>query len=119
MQEVNQTHNTNATHKIDAAPSTNVLLQARESNEALPSTKVGATAKTQESQLAALLERVSTGQDKMNEIMNLAMSGKQFSPSELIGIQAMTYQFTQELDLVSKVVEKATSGIKQTLNTQV
>ena len=32
---------------------------------------------------------------------------------------AGVYRFTQELELTGKVVEKATSGIKQTMNTQV
>ena len=34
-------------------------------------------------------------------------------------MQAGMYKYTQELDLVSKVVEKATSGLKDTLKTQV
>jgi len=34
-------------------------------------------------------------------------------------MQAGVYRFTQELELTSKVVEKATATIKQTMNTQV
>ena len=41
------------------------------------------------------------------------------SNQELLSMQAGMYKYTQELDLVSKVVEKATSGLKDTLKTQV
>ena len=78
-----------------------------------------ATAKAERSRVADLLENLVNGQDKMTNIMNLALSGRQFSPPELIAMQAGVYRFSQELELTSKVVEKATSGVKQTMNTQV
>ena len=59
------------------------------------------------------------GQDKMAGLMKLAMSGKKFNSTELLALQAGVYRFSQELEITSKVVEKATSGIKQTMNTQV
>ena len=55
----------------------------------------------------------------MTKIMHMALSGRQFSPTELLAMQAGVYRFSQELHLTGKVVEKATGGIKQTLNTQV
>ncbi len=82
-------------------------------------TRVGSTEKAEESKLTGMLQNLLTGQDKMTKIMDIALSGRQFGPSELLAMQAGVYRFTQELDLTSKVVEKATSGIKQTLNTQV
>lgn len=85
----------------------------------LETTRIGETEKNKESKLASMLENLVNGQDKMTQIMNLALSGKQFSPTDLMAMQAGVYRFTQELDLTSKVVEKATGGIKQTLNTQV
>ena len=39
--------------------------------------------------------------------------------SELLSLQAGMYKYSQELDLTSKIVEKATSGLKDTLKTQV
>ncbi len=85
----------------------------------LGTTLVGKTERTEESKLTSMLQNLLTGQDKMTKIMDVALSGRQFSPSELLAMQAGVYRFTQELDLTSKVVEKATGGIKQTLNTQV
>lgn len=82
-------------------------------------TRVGTFERHEESRFAKMVEDLVRGQDKMSKIMNIALSGRQFSPSELLAMQAGVYRFSQELDLTSKVVEKATGGIKQTLNTQV
>ena len=62
---------------------------------------------------------VMDGQGKLDKIIKLATSGRSFSPTELLAVQAGVYKFSQELELTSKVVEKATSGVKQTLQTQV
>ena len=75
--------------------------------------------KTRDTQLTKVLNSVVSGQDKMSKIINLATSGRSFNPTELLAIQAGVYKFSQELELTSKVVEKATDGVKQTLQTQV
>ena len=102
--------------------STNVLMNAKVNAmtpTTNPTTKVGATARAQRSQMADMIEGLVNGQDKMTQIMDMAMSNKKMSPQELLAMQAGVYRFSQELELTSKVVEKATSGIKQTMNTQV
>ena len=97
----------------------NVLLNAKV-NAAAPSTRVGATARTERSKVADMIEGLVNGQDKMTQIMEMALNSDQkMSPRELLAMQAGVYRFSQELDLTSKVVEKATSGLKQTMNTQV
>lgn len=73
----------------------------------------------QKPQAAALLNEVSAAQGKLDQILKMAESGRTFSPAELLAFQAHAYRASQELDLAGKVVEKATSGVKQTLNTQV
>ena len=55
----------------------------------------------------------------MDHILELAESGRTFSPTELLALQAHVYRASQELDLAGKVVEKATGGVKQVLQTQV
>jgi hypothetical protein len=75
--------------------------------------------KTRDTQLTKVLNSVITGQDKMSKIIKLATSGQSFTPTELLAVQAGVYKFSQELELTSKVVEKATDGVKQTLQTQV
>ena len=59
------------------------------------------------------------GQASLDKLINGAASGKTFSNAELLSLQAGMYKYSQELDLTSKVVEKATSGLKDTLKTQV
>lgn len=98
---------------------TDKVVKEQREFEKRASTRVGATEKNEESKLSQMLENLVNGQDKMTKIMHMALSGKQFSPTDLIAMQAGVYRFSQELDLTSKVVEKATGGIKQTLNTQV
>jgi hypothetical protein len=66
-----------------------------------------------------VLDRVSQAQNRMEEVLKLAESGKAFSPAELLSLQAHVYRASQELDLAGKVVEKATGGVKQVLQTQV
>lgn len=100
------------------AATVDVLRQAR-AEQRSPSTRVGATERVEESKLQQMINQLVGGQDKMTKIMNMALSGRQFSPTELLAMQAGVYRFSQELDLTSKVVQQATSGIKQTLNTQV
>jgi len=75
--------------------------------------------KTRDTQLTKVLNSVVSGQDKMSKIIKLATSGRSFTPTELLAVQAGVYKFSQELELTSKVVEKATDGVKQTLQTQV
>ena len=52
-------------------------------------------------------------------LINTGMGGKPMSNGELLSLQASMYKYSQELDLTSKVVEKATSGLKDVVKTQV
>jgi len=106
------------THINAAQQAQNVLMQAR-TDAASPSQRVTAVGGSERSQMATMLDQLSSGQDKMTQIMKVALSGRQFNSQELLAMQAGVYKFSQELDLTGKVIEKATSGIKQTMNTQV
>jgi len=106
-------------NKINETAKARSILQAAKINATQGTTRVGAAAKVEKSRIADLITRLTGGQDRMTGIMNMALSGRQFSPQELLALQAGVYRFSQELELTSKVVEKATSGIKQTMNTQV
>lgn len=66
-----------------------------------------------------LFANIEKGQVQMDKLINGGLSGKNFSNSELLSLQAGMYKYSQELELTSKVVEKATSGLKDTLKTQV
>ncbi len=68
---------------------------------------------------ARAIDQVSAAQTRMEKVLELAQSGKTFSPAELLALQTQMYRASQELDLAGKVVEKATGGVKQVLQTQV
>ena len=70
-------------------------------------------------QVVRVLDRVGEAQKRLDHILELAESGRSFSPAELLALQAHVYRASQELDLAGKVVEKATGGVKQVLQTQV
>ena len=80
---------------------------------------ISSTPKPPDTQMSKIMSGLISGQGKLDKIIKLATSGKSFSPTELIAIQAGVYKFSQELELTSKVIEKATDGVKQTLQTQV
>lgn len=68
---------------------------------------------------AAVVEQVTRAQQQMDELLRVAETGKTFSAAELLSLQTHVYRASQELDLAGKVVEKATGGVKQVLQTQV
>lgn len=67
---------------------------------------------------AQVVDQVTAAQVRLDKILALAQSGKSFTPAELLALQAQVCSASQQLDLAGKVVEKATSGIKQVLQTQ-
>jgi hypothetical protein len=72
------------------------------------------------SMVMSMVANLEKGQVHIDKLINGGISGgKSMSNQELLSMQAGMYKYTQELDLCSKVVEKATSGLKDTLKTQV
>jgi len=91
-------------------------IQGQPKAEARAAPKVEATAQRPAAQA---LDQVSAAQTRMEKVLELAQSGKTFTPAELLSLQTQMYRASQELDLAGKVVEKATGGVKQILQTQV
>ena len=71
------------------------------------------------SMVSSMVNSLEKGQLNLEKLISSGMGGKNFSNSELLSLQASMYKYTQELDLTSKVVEKATSGLKDVVKTQV
>ena len=88
-------------------------------SEVKPGARVDSVQSAREQQAAQVLERVSQAQKRLDHILALAESGRTFTPAELLAFQAHVYSASQELDLAGKVVEKATAGVKQVLQTQI
>jgi hypothetical protein len=87
--------------------------------EVKPGARVDSVQSARGQQAAQGLDRVSQAQKRLDHILKLAESGRTFTPTELLALQARVYQASQELDLAGKVVEKATGGVKQVLQTQI
>jgi hypothetical protein len=69
--------------------------------------------------LSKMIGDMEKGQAGLEKLIKAGTSGKEFSNGELLSLQAGMYKYTQELELTGKVVEKATTGLKDTLKTQV
>src|SRR5215469_8997207 len=67
----------------------------------------------------AWLARVSEAQARMDRILALAASGRTFSPAELLSLQAGVAEASQTVDLVGKVLDRVSGGVKTLLQTQV
>lgn len=64
---------------------------------------------------ADLLRRVSSGERYMDSIVRQGLSGRAFTNEELLTVQARIYRYTQEVELVSKIVDKTTGAVKTVL----
>jgi hypothetical protein len=80
---------------------------------------VGKTERPTLSMVSRVVSELEQGQLRLDKLIDAGVSGKQFSNAELLSLQASMYKYTLELDLTSKVVEKATSGLKDVVKTQV
>jgi len=62
--------------------------------------------------------QMARGQRHIDAAVRRARRGGGLPPEELLALQAGVYRNTQQLELASKLVEKATGAIKQTLQSQ-
>lgn len=66
-----------------------------------------------------LLTRFSQVENQWMQIEAILNSDRELSQGELLGLQARMYQLTQNIEILSKVVDQVTSGIKTVLQTNV
>ena len=62
-----------------------------------------------------ILAELDSGERFMDRIIRKASRGKDFSPEELIAIQAGVYRHTQAMEAFSKLVDSATGCVRRTL----
>lgn len=99
--------------KAERTPPLPAVEPARVQPHQVAATKVEHAQKAEQ-----VIDRVCAAQHRLDQILQLAQSGKTFTSAELLAMQAQVYRASQEIDLAGKVVEKATSGVKQVLQTQ-
>ncbi|MGC4120407.1 MAG: ATP-dependent helicase HrpB [Myxococcales bacterium] len=125
LNQVQQTQATNAAQKtshVDAvqkAGKPTEVDKARAVKHNDPVDKKQAAEKPRQA-IETVLTEMEGRNAAMDKFVNQAMSGKiKLNQQQLLGLQAKVAQYSLELDLTGKVVEKATNGLKDTLRTQV
>lgn len=96
----------------------NAQIQAPEAIHAIQKIEMEKTQKVPTA-IKSLFNTWSKDQNAMQKVMDIALSGQEFTPSQLIMLQQATYKVTFELETMSKLVEQASSAVKTTMQTQV
>jgi hypothetical protein len=70
--------------------------------------------------LQALGDEATRGEAQMRSAMGAtrAGAGRDFAPGELLALQAGVYRYSETVDLASKLVDRATSGVKTVVQGQ-
>ena len=68
--------------------------------------------------LRGAVSSIARGERLVEGVIQAARRGATFSNEQLIAIQTGVYRYTQELELASKLVDKATGAVRQTLQSQ-
>lgn len=82
----------------------------------IPASTPASESKLSKSKFAEALYEIEKGEDRLNKAIERAMRGKDLSPQELIALQAGVYHYTHKLEIFSKLVDRATSSIRQLMN---
>ncbi len=61
---------------------------------------------------------LETQRESIDTMIDQAMGGRSFSPKELLAMQARVYVYSEEMEVISRVVDRVTSTAKTILNTQ-
>ena len=117
-QQVQQTHKVAEVTKTEKAALNKIRPDAVSTRAAEPVAAKGETSAMVD-HMARMMSDLEKGQGIMDKLINSGLAGKNISNAQLLSLQAGMYKYTQELELTGKVVEKATSGLKDTLKTQV
>jgi hypothetical protein len=78
---------------------------------------IGSTGKTPQG--TNVVSRFSQVEDEWLKLENVMRSDKELSQGEMLGLQARLYQVSQHIDVLSKVIDQMSSGVKTILNTNV
>ncbi|MDY7231409.1 ATP-dependent helicase HrpB [Hyalangium rubrum] len=103
----------------DKAQATSGAAQPQSAQSVRAVETVASTEKPTTNLVSHVVRELEAGHLRLEKLIETSASGKTFSNAELLSLQASMYKYTLELDLTSKVVEKATTGIKDVVKTQV
>lgn len=65
------------------------------------------------------VQKLLSEESSIQGMMENCLDGGDMGQEDMLQMQAVIYSYSQRVDLTTKVVENATSGVKQVMNTQV
>ena len=106
--------------KVNQPNQTNPVDQTNQVNQANQVQKPGEIPKIKDmDHLEQVVNRMKGSQDRLKEILDQAMSGRTFSPQELLAMQTEVGQLTNEISLACKMVEQGVSSVKSMMQMSV
>jgi hypothetical protein len=118
-QQAQSVQKTNHVNAVEKSGKIDELKQTHAVKHNDPVTQKAGTRKAR-SAVEHVLTQIENRNVKMDQFINKAMNGEvKLNQQQLLGLQAKVAEYSLELDLTGKVVEKATNGLKDTLRTQV
>lgn len=99
-----------ASLQVQQPSSSSARLGARRQSDTAPTTSFADA-------LRDAATSLSEGQTRIDRAIRRGTRGET-DPGHLLALQAGVYRYTQELELASKLVDKATGALKQTLQSQ-
>jgi hypothetical protein len=63
-------------------------------------------------------ESIDRGRRSLDRAIAHGHAGRTLSQEELLALQATVYRYTQELEIASKLVDKSTTAVRTTLQSQ-
>ena len=106
--------------QVQQTDKVNEAQQTQQLNPVEQAQKTGEIPKiTDMTSLQQVVDRLKAGQSRLQSLIKDSMSGRTFSPQEMIGLQSEVSTITTEIQLCSKIVEQGVAGVKQTLQMQV
>ena len=120
VQEMSGANKNPQSFQVEQTDKTKEAQQVDQMNPVEHAQKTGEIPKvTDMTSLQQVVDRLKAGQGRLNSLIKDSMSGRTFSPQEMLGLQAEVSTITTEIQLCSKIVEQGVSGIKQTMQMQV
>ena len=81
--------------------------------------RAGPSAAPGPAELRRALVSLVEGERRTDEVIRAALRGRDFSPQEMVAIQATVLRHMQEVEVLSRLLDRLTGAVKTTLQTQV
>ena len=70
-------------------------------------------------ELTDVITELRRDERRLERYVRRAMAGRDFELPELVAMQSLVFRYSQRVELLSKLVDRVTGALKQTLQTQI